>query len=278
MGVTRKPAVAGYFYPGNKEELEKTIGSFENKSNIAYAAKEDQEATKGVVLPHAGYMYSGAVAAQTVFASKLENILIIIGPNHTGLGELFSVMTEGSWQTPLGNIDIESKLAKDLVNDSQLLVTDDLAHLNEHSIEVLLPFLMWVNKKCTIVPIIVSKATVEVYKQIGNEIFEVLEHNQLTAKISIVASSDMTHYESADSAKEKDHYAIDSIVKLDPDELMCRVNERKISMCGVGPVTIMLAIVKRMGAHRAQLINYQTSGDVTGDFSSVVGYAGIKIN
>jgi len=269
----RPPAVAGYFYPADKKELEAMIADWKKD-----ASAQTKNFSLGVVLPHAGYFYSGVVAARTIFSTQLRNTAIILGPNHTGLGLPYSVMTEGSWQTPLGEVEIDSAIAQRIVQGSQFLKTDTLAHDSEHSIEVIVPFLQSVNSFVKIVPIVIAQAPGEIYKKIGHEIARIIIQHHWQNQLSILASSDMTHFESHESAQRKDFLAIESMIQLDTDELLNRVQEYRISMCGVGPVVIMLEIVKQLGARHGQLIKYQTSGDVTGDRSSVVGYAGLTVN
>ena len=273
--MIRKAVVAGQFYPGNKKELEEKLSDLMGDTGGSSIKKD---AVYAVILPHAGYMYSGQVAADTLSSVELKDTLIILGPNHTGLGKPFSVMTEGSWQTPLGEVVIDTVLAQKIVVSSQYLKSDTLAHEMEHSIEVLLPFLQYAQKKLKFVPIVIARAEPFIYKQIARDIVRAIRELSLEKDVSIVASSDMTHYESQQAAQNKDNYAIESIIHLNADELLKRVEEKHITMCGVAPVAIMLDIVKELGATRAHLVNYRTSGDVTGDYDSVVGYAGIKIN
>ncbi len=272
--MIRRPVVAGQFYPADKKGLEEALSSLMKEGRSATTKNR----VKGLILPHAGYMYSGSVAGLTVSSSSLKSTVIILGPNHTGLGTAFSVMTEGVWQTPLGEVKIDEVLAKKIVGQSKHLKSDTLAHHSEHSIEVLLPFLQFLTKEIKFVPIILMQAKSSIYKSIASDIFQVIEKFHLENDITIIASSDMTHYESQDSASQKDHYAIEAIEKLDTDTLHKRVEEKDISMCGVAPVAVMLEVTKLLGAQKANLVKYQTSGEVTGDFSSVVGYAGMRVN
>ena len=275
MVMVRKAAFAGpfAFYPSNRKELERTIQTLVEKRPV----RIKKGPAKAVILPHAGYIYSGRVAAHTVSAAELKETIIIMGPNHTGLGEHFSVMVDGRWQTPLGDIEIDVPLARAIVKNSEYLKEDFLAHKQEHSIEVLLPLLQWTQKTFKMVPIVVSRANCAVYQRIAQEIVGTLCQLDLVDEVSVVASSDMTHFESQESASKKDHYAIESIIKLNPDEMIERIEEKGITMCGAAPVAIMLNMAKELGASQAKLVEYQTSGDVTGDYRSVVGYAGITI-
>lgn len=269
--MLRHPAVSGQFYPGTKAKLLSNIESLLDKN----AKKRDAIAC---ILPHAGYMYSGPVAGATVSALDLnKSTFIIIGPNHTGYGEPFSVFAEGDFRTPLGDVPVDAELAGGLLNNSKYLKADTAAHRYEHSIEVELPFLQYFNPDFKIVPIVASTGNKEIYKEVGLEISSIVKAKGLKEKIMLIASSDMTHYESDKSARSKDQQAISAILELDEDKLLERVERLDISMCGYVPVTIALVAAKELGAKEARLIKYQTSGDVTGDNSAVVGYAGMII-
>ena len=237
--------------------------------------KVAREEVIGLVSPHAGYIYSGSVAAATIAKVKPKDTFIILGPNHTGRGKPFSIMTEGVWQTPLGEVVIDSRLAKQILDGSAYLEEDYSAHQYEHSIEVQLPFLKYFKKDFRLVPIVLSYAIGSIYKEIGSAIARAIK--DLSGEVVIIASSDMTHYESHESARRKDNSAIEAILALDEDELLKSVEELKISMCGYAPVTSLITAAKELGAKGAELVSYQTSGDTTGDYSSVVGYAGIII-
>jgi AmmeMemoRadiSam system protein B/AmmeMemoRadiSam system protein A len=224
-------------------------------------------------LPHAGYIYSGPVAGATISKIRLRDTFIILGPNHTGLGKAFSIMTQGFWRTPLGDVEIDSELARNIATLSSYLEKDSDAHRYEHSIEVQLPFLQYFKKNIKFVPIILAQADGAVYKEIGKAIARAVK--KLKREVIIIASSDMTHYESQASAKEKDNRAIEAMLALNEDELMDRVERLKISMCGFAPAISLITAAKALGAEKAELVRYQTSGDTTGDHSSVVGYAGL---
>ncbi len=266
--MIRKPVVAGQFYPESASKL---------KEMVAGMVKEDaaKEEAIGLVLPHAGYVYSGAVAGAVVSRIKFKDTFIIMGPNHTGAGKPLSIMTEGSWQTPLGEVEIDAELAKKILADSKNLEEDDKAHLYEHSIEVQLPFLQYFKPDFKLVPIVFGHPNGAIYKEIGHEIAGAVK--ALGREVVIIASSDMSHYEPQESAQKKDTQAIGAILKLDEDELLKRVFELNITMCGYAPAVSLIVAAKELGASGAELVKYQTSGDVTGDYSSVVGYAGIII-
>ncbi len=266
----RKPAVAGTFYPSSAKAIENQIKGFIGRD----AQKREVIAC---MLPHAGYIYSGKVAVETLCGIKIKNKIILLGPNHTGYGAHFSVMSEGIWETPLGEIKINSELAKNLLKKSQYLEDDYLAHTDEHSLEVELPILQFFKADFEIVPIVFMSSDVGALKRVGEEIAEVIKDTGSEGSTLIIASSDMTHYETQAQAQEKDKEAIQAILDLDEDKLMAKIRQLSISMCGYAPVIVMIKIAKILGAKSAELIKYQTSGDVSGDKDSVVGYAGITI-
>ena len=267
----RKPAVSGQFYPGSAQRL---------KENIERLIDKDVKAAQaiGCMLPHAGYMYSGGVAGKTVSSVVVKDNVILIGPNHTGYGALFSIMTEGVWQTPLDNSEINSDLAKAILSESKFLSEDNLAHIGEHSLEVELPFLQYFNPKVKIVPIVASEDEISTYREIGSSLAQAIKRCKLERNTLIVASSDMTHYEDQKQAEKKDKVAIEAILQLDEGSLVNKIKGLHISMCGYIPTAIMLVAAKQLGAKEARLIAYQTSADVTGDYGAVVGYAGIIVS
>lgn len=271
MPMVRNPVVAGQFYSSSRDELTKEIRALAGKG------EEKKEEAIGVVSPHAGYMYSGQVAAATLSSIKDRSTYIIIGPNHTGLGEPFSMTASDSWKTPLGEIRINIPLAQNILTRCPQVCKDELAHIQEHSIEVQLPILQTLQKNFTIVPIVASTADIATYRKIGEGIALSIKDLDMEKDVTIIASSDMTHYESSEDARSKDSKAIDAILNLDEGALIKRIEEFGITMCGFVPAAIMLSASKKLGARRARLIKYMTSGDTTGDYSSVVGYAGIVI-
>jgi len=266
--MNRNPVVAGQFYPASPSQLKAMIGELVNEE----AAKEE---VIGAVSPHAGYMYSGPVAGAVMSRIRLKDTVIIIGPNHSGRGKPLSIMTEGTWSTPLGKVKIDSELARKILATSDYLQKDSAAHQIEHSLEVQVPFLQYFKSDIKIVPIVLSFATGSIYKQIGKEIARAIK--DLNREVVIIASSDMTHYEPQESAEKKDNQAIAAILELNEDKLLARIEELDITMCGYAPTVSLISAAKELGAKEAELIRYQTSGDTTGDYSSVVGYAGIII-
>ncbi len=266
--MIREPAVAGQFYPGSPGLLRQTIrGMVEENTDKAEAV--------GVVLPHAGFIYSGPVVGAVLSRIKFKETFVIMCPNHTGRGKLFSIMTSGTWKTPFGEVGVDTELAKKIQSDSKYLEEDQAAHLYEHAIEVQLPFLQYFQPGTKIVPIVMGHGNLAAYREIGKDIARAV--TSLKRETVIVASSDMTHYEHADSVREKDSRAIEAILRLDEEELLRRVDLFDITMCGCGPAASLLVATKELEAGEVELVRYRTSGDETGDDSSVVGYAGIII-
>jgi AmmeMemoRadiSam system protein B len=267
MGI-RNPVVAGKFYSGTKESLVKEVSG-----HIDGAA--DKEECYGAISPHAGYIYSGAVAGRVLSRVKLKSGVIILGPNHTGEGARFALASNNRWRTPIGDVPIDAALSKTILEHAADIEEDDSAHAFEHSIEVLLPFLQVVNENFSFVPISIGETDIDLLKRAGRSIADaVLAYNK---GVTVITSSDMTHYESAKAAKAKDKIAIDAIIELDEDRLIEEVAGHNISMCGVAPTIVMITALKALGAKKAELVSYATSGDISGDNSNVVGYAGLLV-
>jgi AmmeMemoRadiSam system protein B len=265
--------VAGQFYPLKPRELRAQIELFSEKIKPAESKKD----VIACMLPHAGYAYSGLVAYQVVSGIKIKNNLIILGPNHTGMGEPFSIMDEGSFSLPFGSLKINTALARKLLDKARFLNVDTRAHQSEHSIEVELPLFQYLKQDYTFVPIVIASNDFKSCRELGLGIASSVKELSMEKDTLIVASSDMTHYEDEKTAREKDREAIAAIEELDEEKLWARINELDISMCGSAAAIAMLSAAKALGAKKGGLISYQTSGDTTGDRSSVVGYAGIII-
>ena len=266
--MIRSPVVAGQFYPGSSDGLRRMIEGMVDK-------KAKKVEVIGLVSPHAGYIYSGAVAAAVISRVKFKDTFVILGPDHTGRGKAFSIMSEGTWKTPLGETEIDSELGKRILAVSSYLEEDHVAHQFEHSIEVQVPFLQYFKPDVRIVPVVIGHASGAIYKEIGRELAAAIK--EAKKGVILLASSDMSHYEPHEIARGKDSQAIEAILDLDEDELLRRVDEFDISMCGDAPVASLISAAKELGAKKAELVKYQTSGDTSGDYSSVVGYAGIIV-
>jgi hypothetical protein len=264
----RQPLVAGRFYPGNPAELRREVEAY-----LAKAQPESDAPTILAMVPHAGYVYSGAVAGRTLGAANLADTLILLGPNHTGRGRRLAVWPDGAWVIPGGQIPVDADLAEAFLAAEPRLAADTAAHLGEHSLEVLLPFLRQRNPACRIVPVVVSEPDPDVLGEVAVAMAGVVRNR--TEPVSIVVSSDMSHYVPVDTAKRLDALALSRALALDPPGLWRVVRESGISMCGVLPMVLGLHLANALGAGEAKLAAYATSGDASGDMSQVVGYAGL---
>ncbi|HIJ91707.1 MAG TPA: AmmeMemoRadiSam system protein B [Deltaproteobacteria bacterium] len=269
--MRRPPAVAHQFYPGDSATLRKTVA--ELTPEIAENRKINALA---VITPHAGYIYSGAVAGETIAISRIPANVILLGPNHHGQGAPVALMASGSWQMPMGDVPINEELSAILMRNSPIIHNDSLAHRLEHSLEVEVPFLQYSQPHLTLAPLVISHLPLDTCMQLGKDIAAAI--GQYGKPVLIVASSDMTHYESRQEASRKDRLAMDCIENLDPEGLYRTVNEKRITMCGIMPATIALAAAVELGAKRAELIRYTDSGETSGDTDHVVGYAGFIIS
>lgn len=266
--MRRPPAVAGRFYPGQPAALTRDL------TRYIEPAKEKQAAI-GCVVPHAGIMYSGHVAGAVYGRLQLPKRFIILSPNHTGMGAPLAIMSEGVWETPLGDVPIDTELAHELKRAYPRLDEDIEAHRFEHSLEVQLPFLQHLLGELRFVPIAVGVGRYTPLEELGHAVAAVVK--KAKPAVLVVASSDMNHYESDERTRVKDRKAIDRILALDPQGLLETVQREDISMCGFAPTVAMLTAAKYLGAQQADLIRYATSGDITGDRSAVVGYAGVIV-
>ncbi|HSP07604.1 MAG TPA: AmmeMemoRadiSam system protein B [Acidobacteriota bacterium] len=266
--TTRPPAVAGFFYPGTRDAL---------LNQLAELVPDHTEKLKAraVVAPHAGYMYSGAVAGEVYASVELPDRFIILCPNHTGYGSDFDVSPEDEWITPLGSVRVDQELEEELLRRFRWAKKDGRAHAREHALEVQLPFLQYLKKEIRFLPVCIRQYRYEELEELGIAIAEIIQ--AAGTEILIIASSDMTHYESQASAGRKDRMAIEKMEALDPRGLYDTIHQFDISMCGYLPATAAMIAAKQLGATHGKLLKYATSGDVTRDFSEVVGYAGVAI-
>ncbi len=264
--MLRYPAVAGQFYPSSSAQLKSMLSNFCSPSGELLKAK-------AVVVPHAGYIYSGHIAGATYSRVEIPDNCVIMGPNHTGLGKRAAVYPKGAWATPLGEAFINEELTSELLQKFPY-EEDTLAHLYEHSLEVQLPFLQFCKGESPlIVPIVFQHLSLQECLEAGENLAEVLEKTDSL----IVISSDFSHYVPQEVARKLDGLAIEAILNLSPEALYERVHDYNITMCGIIPATVGLYAAKLLGANAAELVLYGTSGDVNGDYSQVVGYAGIVI-
>lgn len=268
--MTRQPAVAGRFYPGNSRALQQDITNF-----IQPYSSVQKKNAMAAVSPHAGYIYSGSVTAETLCHINIPETVVILGLNHHGRGAPVA-LSRDTWNMVIGDIQVDENFCDTLLNNSRLLAVDEAAHQYEHSVEVQIPFLFELQPKLKIVPIVLSHLSYEECIQFAGELSKTIQ--ECRQDILIVASSDMSHYESRTMATRKDRLALDMIEQLNPEGLYTTVHANRISMCGIIPVTIALSTVLALGATRAELIRYTDSGDISGDTDQVVGYAGMVLS
>ncbi|MDD2853668.1 MAG: AmmeMemoRadiSam system protein B [Desulfuromonadaceae bacterium] len=266
--MQRQPAVAGQFYPDSESQLRAALSQM-------IPERSAPQATKGIISPHAGYLYSGAIAGQLFAKVTLPKSVLIIGPNHHGVGAAAALYPDGEWLTPLGTTPIDSRLNTLLLEHGPYLHSDTVAHQHEHSLEVQLPFLQHLRPDVIIAALCIGQGNYEVLRDIGHGIAAAIK--EYGEEVLIVASSDMTHYESADAARRKDHLALECISALDGRGLLETCRRQQITMCGVAPATVMLEAVLQQGATHAEIVAYNTSGDITGDNRQVVGYAAVLV-
>jgi len=275
----RYSPVAGSWYAGTEKGLRAEIeGLFAHRlgpGKVPEVAEKGPRNIVGFVCPHAGYMYSGPVAAHAYYNLAMDGkpeVFVLFGPNHYGLGSGLAMVKEGAWRTPLGDVEIDAEVAERILRGSRIVDVDEAAHVREHSIELQLPFLQFLyGSAFRFVPIAFRMQDLETSREVGKAVAKAL----LNKNALVIASSDMTHYEPQERAEKKDRKAIDAILKLDEEGLYSAVESYGISMCGYGPAMAAITAVKELGAKKAQLLCYKTSGDITGDYSAVVGYASI---
>jgi MEMO1 family protein len=270
--LVRHPAVAGKFYPGISDNLRAEASAYLSSPN---STNEPLLRAVGCIAPHAGYMYSGQVAGAVFARIEIPRRCIVMCPNHTGMGRALAIMSHGSWETPLGEVPIDSGLAESLKVHFPALEEDAAAHRAEHAAEVELPFLQLRQPELTFVPIALGTGRFEILEQLGRALAQVIA--QQSDPVLIVASSDMNHYEPDAVTRAKDHRAIERILTLDARGLFDVVTHQNISMCGFGPAVAMITAARELGARSAELVKYATSGDVSGDRDMVVGYAGVVV-
>ena len=268
--MIRRPAVAGQFYPADPQSLRKQLVELTR-------GRRPPEEPRAIALmvPHAGYVYSGRIAAETYTAARLARRAVILCPNHTGQGEAIAAIDEGEWDTPLGRVPVDTRLAREILAGCRRARVDWTAHAREHSLEVQLPFLQLLLEDVTFAPICVGTLDLEVLLELGRAVAAAIDSGH--DDVMLIMSSDMSHYVPAAIASRQDRRAIDRVLALDPEGLHRTVLEEDISMCGVAPTVAGLEAACRIGAGAARLVAYGNSGETTGDLRSVVGYAGVAV-
>jgi AmmeMemoRadiSam system protein B len=279
MAKIRRPTQAGAFYEGDVESLKTQIENcFLHEFGPKQLPRVNVDGPReivGLVCPHAGYMYSGHVAANAYYELAQDgkpDTIVILGPNHTGYGSAIALMNEGFWHTPLGDVEIDGETADHIVQETRLVDIDDLAHRFEHSIEVQLPFLQYLySSDFKFVPICFQMQDLSSAVEVGKALAEVLANKNA----AVIASSDMTHYEPQRNAAAKDMSALKAVEAMDEKRFYSIIETQNVTACGYGPIAAVMAAAKGLGAKEAKLLCYKSSGDVTGDYSSVVGYAAV---
>ncbi|PLX78170.1 MAG: AmmeMemoRadiSam system protein B [Desulfuromonas sp.] len=264
----REPAVAGQFYPGEAEGLKEVLKGMFPTGIVPRTAI-------AVMLPHAGYIYSGAIAAETLARVVIPKRVILLGPNHHGIGEPASVVTQQGWRTPLGVVRIDQDLSQRILAQSDLISQSDSAHRHEHSLEVQVPLLQYLQPDLQITPLSLMHLSLDRLLSLGAAIAAVI--SETPEPVLLVTSTDMTHFESADAARVKDQLALAEVLALDPENLYRTVRDNRISMCGMIATVVVLETCRRLGASQVELVRYGNSGEVNGDMSEVVGYAGAVV-
>ena len=280
MAKIRRPTQAGAFYEGDVDTLKIQI---ENCFLQEFSPKKRPKVNRngpreiiGLVCPHAGYMFSGSVAANAYYelaSDGAPDTVVIMGPNHTGYGSALAVVNEGFWRTPLGDVEIDGETANRIVQETRIVDVDELAHRFEHSIEVQLPFLQYLyGSEFKFVPICFQMQDLSSAVEVGKALVEVLANKNAV----VIASSDMTHYEPQGNAAAKDMAALKAVEAMDEKRFYSIIEKQNVTACGYGPIAALITAAKGLGAKEAKLLCYKTSGDTTGDYSSVVGYAAVS--
>jgi AmmeMemoRadiSam system protein B len=273
--IMRYPAVAGSFYASSASQLREGVKSYLAEASGKVKASE----RLAIICPHAGYVYSGKCAAYSYAAcsnwSAKELTAIIIGPNHTGMGLPISVSFD-EWKTPLGEIKCDAELAEAIVKAGKVAKRDEMAHMNEHSSEVQVPFVQMCAPTAKMVGVCMGWQDFEPAKDLGHAIFDALKKTKRNA--IVIASSDFTHYESAESAKGKDMPAIKKLLAMDEEGFEKMADEKDLSICGHGPIAAAMHYAKLAGAKKCELLKYTNSGEASGDYGSVVAYAALAIS
>lgn len=270
----RTPAVAGMFYPKGKSELQKSISDCFSHEFGAAKSKIQIKKIYGVICPHAGYMYSGPIATHSynLISNQNFDLAIILGPNHWGIGCNIATMKDCEWETPIGKVEVDSESVNEFTQITNLVEIDFFSHTKEHSIEVQVPMLQeFCKNKFKILPISLIDQEYDSAIQIGNAVSKMAEKK----KTIVIGSSDFTHYEPNEFAHSQDMALIEPILDLDVEKFYKILRERRVSACGYGAIAATMVACKKLGATKGQLLKYATSGDITGDKSSVVGYAAI---
>ena len=267
----RRPTVAGYFYPREPDQLRQAV------SQLMGISTQQTRNAQVTIVPHSSYQFSGAVAAAALSAIHIPERWIVLGTNHTGVGSAWSVMPDGTYQTPLGDVPVDAALAEDLLARCPVLEADEVAHGGEHAIEVPLPLLQWRRPTdLQIVPIITKSEDPHTCRQVAQAVADLVRES--AQPLTVLISSDLSHYESHEAAVEKDAALLQAVHAVDANRFLCCVREHSVRMCGTGAIACGLWIAACLGVHDVTTIRYATSADAGGDPDSVTGFAGVLLN
>ena len=268
--MLRQPCVAGRFYDSDPDKLNAVVDGC-----LALGEGQREKPTILAMVPHAGYVFSGGVCGKTLAQANLAPTVLLLGPNHTGFGSKFALWPEGSWAIPGAEVKIDGELASALLDANPAIAADTMGHVREHSLEVVLPFLVRLNPGVTVACMAVSASMYEELEGVGKSVAAAIK--ALGRPVTIVVSSDMSHYISGDEAKRLDTLALEPAVNLDPKGMFNAVRNHEITMCGVRPMAVGLNAALDLGATHGELVAYANSGDASGDYDQVVGYAGMLV-
>jgi MEMO1 family protein len=273
LDAVRAPVVSGRFYPGTKSELERGVRELLGAVSDAHPAP-----ARAAMAPHAGYAYSGLTAAHVFTHLEIPPVVVIVGPNHTGVCRApggASLWEAGAFRTPLGDVPVDEQFAVALLGASPAVAVDHAAHAHEHSVEVQIPFLQTRRADVRIVPLVLAWDAWEGCRELGYALGRLV--GGWPEPVLLLASSDLNHYEPASVSERKDRQALDAVAALDGEELLRRCRGERISMCGRAPTATVIVAARTLGAARADVVHYSHSGMVTGDDDAVVGYGGVVI-
>lgn len=266
----RRASVAGLCYPADRAVLRDTVERLASGSHPRLPGV-------GAVIPHGAYHYSGAVAGQTLARVMIPRRCVILAPNHTGAGPAWSLMPEGAYATPLGEVGVDEPLAQAFMEACPLLEADGLAHRGEHAVEVALPFLQVLAPEgLTIAPIVIGSEQADEVEQVAQAMAGCLAREP--EPVLVVASADLSHYEPRDAVADKDAQMLEAILAFDAAAFLQRRSDLRVTTCAGAPVACLLATVRRLGASKAALVRYATSAEAGGDPHSSIGYAGVIFN
>ena len=284
--MIRPPVVSGRFYPKDPAELRATVATLLADARPAPSLRSGQAVRPSgrpavaVIVPHAGYIYSGLTAAKVFASVTIPGLVVILAPNHTGVVAAaagVSLWEAGAFQTPLGEVTVDADVAQALIEISRgTVAVDHDAHRDEHAIEVELPFLQMLRADVRIVPLVIAWDQWEPARLLGEMLARLVQ--AADEPVLLLASSDLNHYESAAVSEKKDEMALGAVRRLDGQDLLARCRRERISMCGRAPAAVVLAAARALGASQAQVVDYRHSGWVSGDNGRVVGYAGVLIS